>query len=134
MQIPPLVKNVGAMVLIGGGAVYAWKNYDQIQEKLRARKIAAWAKKKESTVKGLNASNKVVTVNLTIPLVEIYDALRAHTTEDEERAIRVFKNVPVLYIKRLEHIYKDVYGYSLRNDFAKYLNDTQFIKVKYFFK
>lgn len=132
ITIPPALKIVGGLVLVGGGAYVGnkiYKNWKQDKQAAELLKLQA-----ASTVKGLNAFGKPVTVNLTTVAADIYDALHGAIDDDEPRAIRAFKSTPVVYINKLSEIYYKVYKLNLKEDFRKYFNDQEFIQVKYFFK
>lgn len=128
-QWPPILQFVTVGVPLGIAGYFGWDWYKKRKEE---EKIEY---QRKQTATGTNASGKKVTVNLANAANEIYDAFYNYGGgEDEERAIRVFKSIPVLYIKQLETVYNTLHNKNLRDDFAKYLSDVQFIGVKYFFK
>jgi hypothetical protein len=132
INLPPAVKIGGGLALLGFGTflgVKAWRNYQnkkQASDILRLQKV--------SNVKGINALGKPVSVNLTTIAADIYDSFHSSFDEDEARAIRAFKNAPVTQIRKLSEIYQKIYGYNLQDDMRKYLSDTEFMQVKFFFK
>jgi hypothetical protein len=66
---------------------------------------------------------------------EINDAFHNYYGgEDEARAIRAFQRTPVLAIPLLEKTYLELSGNNLRDDLQKYLSETDYFKVKFFFK
>lgn len=128
---PPVLQFVTIAVpaAIGLKLGYDWWKSAKEKEKIE------YMRKQVAT--GLNASGKKVTVNLANVANEIYDAFYNYGGgEDEERAIRVFKSIPMTQavIRQLETVYNTLHNKNLRDDFSKYLNDAEFRQVKYFLK
>lgn len=89
---------------------------------------------KPITLYDLNGKPITGTVNLSIIANDIHQALHSGVTDDEQRAIRAFKRTPVGYVKQLEAFYLKQYGLNLQNDMSDYMDDEEFIQVKFFFK
>jgi hypothetical protein len=133
LNIPPAIQVVGGIVLLGGAAAATIKIMRDRKKKKDLNVISQL--QKTTTIKGINANGKPATINLATAASEIEDALFSNIyTEDEERAIRVFKSVPIKYIKQLGDVYQKVYNRNLQEDLRKYLSDEQFISIKYFFR
>lgn len=131
--IPPLVKGVGGLILVGTGGYFGvkwWNKYKKDKQAADLLKLQS-----TSTVKGINATGTASKVNLAIVAADIYDAFHSNPfSDDEERALRALKNTPVMYYKQLSAVYQKVYDLNLIEDLRKYLSDEQFISVKYFFR
>jgi hypothetical protein len=74
------------------------------------------------------------TINLLTIRDKIYDAFYnadwAGITEDEETAINTLLLVPGSRIGQLSALYKTAYNKDLRNDFIKFLSNTEYKRVQ----
>ena len=78
--------------------------------------------------------NKRYTINLLTIRDKIYDAFYnadwAGITEDEETAIGALLLVPKTRIGQLSVLYKTAFNKDLRNDFIKFLSNTEYKRVQ----
>jgi len=85
-------------------------------------------------MKGKAPNIKRYTINLLTIRDKIYDAFYnadwAGITEDEETAISTLLLVPGSRIGQLSALYKTAYNKDLRNDFIKFLSNTEYKRVQ----
>ena len=102
----------------------------------RQREAMAQAEEKKRDQYNVNCirGNKRYTINLLTVRDKIYDAFYnadwAGLTEDEETAITTLLLVPKTRIPQLSILYKAAYNKDLRNEFIKFLSDTQYKRVQ----
>lgn len=71
--------------------------------------------------------------NLALIAADIHDALDRFIP-DQDRAVRAFFNTPWGYVPKLEKMYLDKYSKDLKQHMVDKLKDTNFIKVKFYFR
>ena len=85
-------------------------------------------------IKGKAPNIKRYTINLLTIRDKIYDAFYnadwAGVTEDEETAINTLLMVPKTRIGQLSTLYKTAFNKDLRNDFIKFLSNTEYKRVQ----
>lgn len=85
-------------------------------------------------VKGKAPNVKRYTINLLTIRDKIYDAFYnadwAGLTEDEETAINTLLLVPKTRIPQLSVLYKTAFNKDLRNDFIKFLSNSDYKRVQ----
>lgn len=70
--------------------------------------------------------------NLSTIAIDLENALSFPV--DQDRVIRVFLSTPWGYVGKLEQTYLDKYGVNLRQKLVDKLSDTNWIKIKFYFK
>lgn len=100
------------------------------------REAMARAEEKKRDQYNVNCikGNKRYTINLLTIRDKIYDAFYnadwAGITEDEDSAITNLLLVPKTRIGQLAVLYKSAFNKDLRNDFIKFLSNTEYKRVQ----
>lgn len=100
------------------------------------RQIMAEAEEKRRDSYNVNCSKgtRKYTINLLTIRDKIYDSFYnadwAGITEDEETAINTLLLVPKTRIAQLSALYKTAFNKDLRNDFIKFLSNTEYKRVQ----
>ena len=110
----------------------------RLSDSQRQRMAEAEEKKRETynvnCIKGKAPNVKRYTINLLTIRDKIYDAFYnadwAGVTEDEETAINTLLLVPPTRISQLAALYKTAFNKDLRNDFIRFLSNTEYKRVQ----
>jgi hypothetical protein len=100
------------------------------------RQVMAEAEEKKRDSYNVNCvkGSKRYTINLLTIRDKIYDSFYnadwAGLTEDEETAITTLLLVPKSRIAQLSALYKTAFNKDLRNDFIRFLSNTEYKRVQ----
>lgn len=122
------------LAITAGALVLGLPLLKRLSDRQREAMAAAEEKKRDQYNVICIKGNKRYTINLLTIRDKIYDAFYnadwAGLTEDEETAINTLLLVPKTRIPQLSILYKAAFNKDLRNEFIKFLSNTQYKRVQ----
>jgi hypothetical protein len=127
-------KELKTVAITGVALVLGLPLLKRLSDSQRQKMAEAEEKKRDTYNVNCIKGNKRYTINLLTIRDKIYDSFYnadwAGITEDEEIAISTLLLVPKSRIGQLSALYKSAFNKDLRNDFIKFLSNTEYKRVQ----
>lgn len=127
-------KELKNIAITGVALVLGLPLLKMLSDSQRLKAAEAEEKKRDSYNVVCKKGTKTYTINLLTIRDKIYDSFYnadwAGITEDEETAIGTLLLVPKSRIGQLSALYKSAFNKDLRNDFIKFLSNTEYKRVQ----
>jgi len=127
-------KELKNIAITGVAIVLGLPLLKKLSDSQRLKMAEAEEKKRDSYNVNVLKGSKRYTINLLTIRDKIYDSFYnadwAGITEDEETAIGTLLLVPKTRIGQLSALYKSAFNKDLRNDFIKFLSNTEYKRVQ----